>query len=407
MTTASGETAGVPWSRLVGCVSATLVALTAVNFHLPELPIPLFYTENGAGWPILEPLSLAREHNIAAWWSGLLLFTAGLLAYQQVDGSGDLPKPSAFVLALILVGLSCDEIASVHERIGLVAPAAQIPLGIVGVLLLGYAIGLAWKQGTRKKPLLWLSAGFALFGSVALQEVLEHSTRWPTWLTGIRAGVEEGTELLGMFLILGAVISTGSRSDRLGWRAALPRPSRMLYLGPLITAAWMAQLMATLGYFAHLTDLDHFGNMTAWYTAAVYGLLAFGVHEQAGAPGWRHWVLFSILLACSMDAVAAMLQYVPMLFPSIEVWLPGRIFEPTGVGRYALHMLALAVGSALAGCSGVAILGCSILALLGALACLPASLAWQLTVPALLVFGAAWSFSTAHRRLDAGEPTAH
>jgi hypothetical protein len=40
---------------------------------------------------------------------------------------------------------------------------------------------------------------FIIFGSVAFQEYLEFTLKWPWWGQGRRVGIEEGTELLGFF----------------------------------------------------------------------------------------------------------------------------------------------------------------------------------------------------------------
>jgi hypothetical protein len=67
-----------------------------------------------------------------------------------------------------------------------------------------------WRFANRRHFWLTLSA-FMLFGSVAFQEHLEFTLEWPWWAQGIRVGIEEGTELLGVFLLLSVVASATAR----------------------------------------------------------------------------------------------------------------------------------------------------------------------------------------------------
>jgi hypothetical protein len=49
-------------------------------------------------------------------------------------------------------------------------------------------------------------SAFTAFGVVVIQEQLEFIYQWPWWARGIRAGSEEGTELVGVFLLLLTVV---------------------------------------------------------------------------------------------------------------------------------------------------------------------------------------------------------
>lgn len=68
---------------------------------------------------------------------------------------------------------------------------------------------LAWRH------YFWMTLGaFVLFGSVAFQEYLEFYVKWPWWAQGLRVGVEEGTELVGVFLLLSVVVSAMDAPER-------------------------------------------------------------------------------------------------------------------------------------------------------------------------------------------------
>src|SRR5690242_4287984 len=70
----------------------------------------------------LAPLNLTEENVTAAWFSGMLLLTGSLLAadgYFRLRSTHFKAALAWWVIAGMLMVLSLDEIASLHERIEL------------------------------------------------------------------------------------------------------------------------------------------------------------------------------------------------------------------------------------------------------------------------------------------------
>ena len=107
----------VPWYAWIVAVDLILIAATIIQFHVPSIgDSPLF--SDGRGWRILQPFDLSVENNPATWWSGISLLAAGLLAYELFASRQGRTALGWLCVSIILVGFSCDEMASSHERMG-------------------------------------------------------------------------------------------------------------------------------------------------------------------------------------------------------------------------------------------------------------------------------------------------
>jgi hypothetical protein len=196
-------------------INGFFIAMTIVYYYLPD---------NRRGMTkLLALFSLQFEKNVATYWAGWCLFMVALLALQRFLDSAKL-TPSARQawagLAVLAAALSLDELGSIHERAdflfaswGFSGRSALLPLALPTVLLLSWTLQRMARLPDRRSFWLTLSA-FLAFGSVAWQEHLEHTLRWPGWVRGIRVGVEEGAELAGIFLLFSVVLTTGFPTSR-------------------------------------------------------------------------------------------------------------------------------------------------------------------------------------------------
>ena len=171
-----------------------------------------------AGKWLLVLLALDREQTLGAWWSSAVLAAAAgcfllVARLRWLSQSRRTPALLALAGGALLLGLSLDELASVHERLliddtGGVGRAFDgpgpwlLPFLPAGVLAGLFALRLS---GRRTLTSTWLAATGALcLSTVGLQEDLEFSLfeagQRPVWLTLL----EEGTELLGSGLLLAA-----------------------------------------------------------------------------------------------------------------------------------------------------------------------------------------------------------
>ncbi|MGY1684722.1 hypothetical protein ACI8AK_03930 [Geodermatophilus sp. SYSU D00867] len=173
--------------------------------------------------PLVKPLvlvSLAQEATVGAWWTSVLLGTSGVVL-GAVAGTRRRGRESGWRVAVpalggtVLIGLSLDELASLHERLLLddVGGAAHAFDGAGPWLVPGLPALLLVVLGLRRlthRPVddaTWLcTAGTLCLSTILLQEDLEHSLDFgagrPPWLTV----VEEGTELLGSLLLLAGAL---------------------------------------------------------------------------------------------------------------------------------------------------------------------------------------------------------
>jgi putative Ca2+/H+ antiporter (TMEM165/GDT1 family) len=158
------------------------------------------------------------------------------------------------------------------------------------------------------------TSGYAsLFGTVAIQEYIQNSNDWTGYVFRIRTVVEEGTELLGMILILKAAM--GNTKGILG------RPPRALF--PVFEVIGDLRLVILVGGFIgaiilaylslHLerhTIFSQKGQPTAWLASALFVLTALNVLRPAltngRGVGWQGWAMAGLVgLACASTTLSA------------------------------------------------------------------------------------------------------
>lgn len=191
------------------------------------LLITLWIGSTGREESFLSPFYLAYESNIATWWSAAQLMLFGLMALSAgLDqwGRDRLLGQALIVLGALGLGLFADEIGSIHERVKLFVPLegdrALIPFALVGAGGLGFALWVLRSNRDRLNG-AWRAVfgGFAVLGSTYLHEFAEHRVNWPEWSRGFRVAAEEGTELLGMFVLLNAMVGVRLRLGGAGVKA--------------------------------------------------------------------------------------------------------------------------------------------------------------------------------------------
>ena len=193
--------------RLVSAWFGILVAGSA--FFAVLLLIP----RSAHDWPpiawFLHLLLLNDENNVAVWWSGSLLAIAAIHAF---DGWGWFRSTRPRVargwaaLAIILLILSADELASLHERAFVLLPfsywGALVPPALILLGLLVYSMTALRSDETHRAKVLPIMLGFACFGSVVVQEFLENRVPWTPLTRLLRTFAEEGMELVGMLVLV-------------------------------------------------------------------------------------------------------------------------------------------------------------------------------------------------------------
>jgi hypothetical protein len=286
---------------MAAAISAGLVLL---------IPVVTF----GWGPGLLERFLLTRENNVGAWWSGMLLFVLALNAWSAGLARRSARASRAWAsIGFILLFLSADEVGSMHERLGILGDALGVgswglilPLGaVVGAVLL-HALYVLWQQDGPRLPALLLM-GFAMLGSVAVQEVLEHRLVWETLAANaIRDMIEEGTELVGMLLLLAVITpeTFGKPSERrhAGGPLAFAESDARAFL---IAAALVVPVFTVIGV---LIGEDGRGRLTDWLAAVGFMSAALlALRPLAGrtlrSDPWL-WPIAGLCILASIACVA-------------------------------------------------------------------------------------------------------
>ena len=230
------------WQSAIWVVNGFFLLTTLIVAYLPDSSAA---ARKGA-IQYLAQFSLAEEKNLAAFWEGWCLLLVSILAFErylQSNGTATYEGQSWLGLSVLAAGLSLDELGSIHERAPLLfsswglsgSMSSLIPLAVPVLLILVVTLHRMLRIANRSAFWLTLCA-FLAFGSVAFQEYLEHKLQWPWWARGLRVGVEEGTELVGVFLLLSVVLASPAHSKRAKSILCLrPQLATLIGLRPAVT----------------------------------------------------------------------------------------------------------------------------------------------------------------------------
>jgi len=287
-----------------------------------------------AEWPgelFVRPLTLGSENNVGAWWSGMQLLLIALLLYSLAISVAQTHRQlylALVALSALAAGMYVDEVGSLHERVGIgLGLTALIPFGIIGVAVLAYGLrGLYLHRDVTGNGWLWILAAFGVFGTVIIQELLEHNldwTQWPDWVWPSRMVVEEGSELVGFFLFLmGALVMrsrmTPAANDRpLIVPNLLPAPTALgafmfvgttLALPVIVLRAPFSEEQLTLPLHG---DYGYLIPVMAMILPA-YAAIRLAIIDRALRTRWI--TLTITLIVASVDMCAHMYRYPMRLF---------------------------------------------------------------------------------------------
>ncbi len=184
------------WFEALVGVSAALVLITFFSYALND--------QSGFARALFW-LGLGGENNVGAWWSGMLLVLGAVLAFDGfADSTHSRRERSGWCfLGFSLLLLSFDEVASLHEFLSDRGLAYLAVLGAVGLALVGYALTQLYRAGVATRRLALLMAPFGLLATVPVHEAVQQAFAWPDPIVyGIRAALEEGTEIAAMLLFI-------------------------------------------------------------------------------------------------------------------------------------------------------------------------------------------------------------
>lgn len=253
---------------LICFISIVLIAASFLNRYGVAIP--------GPDWQ----LSLGRENNFGAWWSGTLLALIALAAGDGARRARSVARGTSgawAALAGVFIFLSADEVASLHERISLMGMADGtgrwfylVVLGaVLGVISL-WALWRLWKAGGSERTRAYLFAfGFALLAGVVLQEAIEHSRTWEDPLmNALRVTIEEGSEVCAMLVLLWATFGHSRAALRHAPDTARPPFAIVTQRANGILVA--AALLAPFAIYYSVTNTDGFGQIAKWLAAMLF-----------------------------------------------------------------------------------------------------------------------------------------
>lgn len=169
-----------------------------------------------AGWTgnkYIRKLAPNWEYTVGNWWSGMLLLAfAGRLAVKA--SNPQLPRHSRWALwalSWLGLGLCLDELGSLHERASDLIPLpghwSLAPFAVLFVLAMGWSLAVLWQVDSAYRRLaLGVLLGFVCLGSAEPYDMIEHAVGVPGWYKPIGVVIEEGLELLGGTLLVGAAL---------------------------------------------------------------------------------------------------------------------------------------------------------------------------------------------------------
>jgi len=244
---------------------------------------------------VIAPLNLTNENVLAAWFSGMLLLLGSLHA---ADGFFRLRQKNFraalawCVIALMLLGLSLDEIASLHERADEYLRMGKwlsfLPFLLALLAGCGWSFLQLWVTPGERRSVLGLVVGFGILVSVGGQEYLEHVIHWPWYVVPFRSAFEEGSELLGTLILLSTMVHNSmglfstAHPPRKPAFSSVPALRWPIAIGALLVAWPLAELSAVLDFPETL------GHPSDWLGAVLFvfaGLLLLHKWSQSSDTG--------------------------------------------------------------------------------------------------------------------------
>lgn len=213
-------------------VDAVLIVLTLLS------DLKVDFARSG----LARQFDLKLEGNFAVWYSSLLFLLCGLGAFcvgarMRRNGCHRFPALLWWLVAMSFVGLSIDETARLHEKVGakfvshfgtvpgltdgavpafawLVALAPLIVLFIIGMVVAARQIAL---MSYSSRTLLL--AGVACWIGVLIAEITQAQLQRAGMERSVEGVIEEGFEILGATLFLIAFVEA-CRTRRDAWASA-------------------------------------------------------------------------------------------------------------------------------------------------------------------------------------------
>ena len=400
---------GVLAACTVALLAGTAVLLQRYRERGPDLALDPFLLQ------VLAQSNLAVENVLATWYSSMLLLaTAAVCVFCFL---AEWRRPTSvlrfgwIVLAVVLAGLSWDELGSVHERV-------QLPSGTVGWLLWfvpflvavpGFLLLFAWCRLRRSRwALVYVCVAVALFVTVPVQEFVEvevmAANAEPGWQRPVPFVVlEEGAELLAVQFLLAGLIrhALDVLGQRRGGRVVLTVtvPGRRTMSALWIAVVGLAAIAThELGRLVP-PDPSHGRPENWWPSALAFAAAVVALSAIARARPGRESLSYALLAVLSLLVGA----YVggTVVYDAVRGVLAAGILVATALAVTSLRVTGTRLGAAVWGISALTAVTVSDLLAVRLLLCAAAA---GLGLGLLSATGraAVGSRRSGHRLVDAG-----
>jgi len=167
------------------------------------------YTASRLGHHPADRVDLDLEANLPAWWSSLVLVAvaAACLAISLLARVGGRRDWRWLLAAAGFLGLSLEEVAQVHEEVGVLVGGSEErvsvwPLVYLPVLALGAAVLVRCMRDLSRPQRLVVGIGLALYAVAIASETAAISVETRG---SVEVVIEENAEMLGTSLVLVAL----------------------------------------------------------------------------------------------------------------------------------------------------------------------------------------------------------
>jgi hypothetical protein len=211
------------------------------------------------------------------------------------------------VIAAMLLAMSVDEIACLHERIEGWRTGPILSFVPFLLVLLGgcaWSFVQLWLTPSERTKVLGLVLGFGLLVSVGGQEIVERIVQLPWYMRPFRFAFEEGSELTGMLIIIYNVMPNSAGLFDSARPARHPAFSGVAALRwPIVVAAilvaWpLAELTASLG------DQSALGHFSDWLSCALFFFAAALLMRRWACSVTREsFPASAVVLLCAASAI--------------------------------------------------------------------------------------------------------
>jgi hypothetical protein len=268
------------------CFLVTVTFLMGLGIHFP-MP----FMNRGT-------FNLQSENSLAAWFSGMMLFVAAMHAFDGFivnQGIRKGPASAWLIISSLMAVLSLDEVGSLHERadnniaplMGKSIPLEPFQIAIIGLLV--FSFYCLWRHREYRRQVAWMSIGCMILATVPFQERMEHAVDWGNSRLAFssRTISEEGSELLGILIILKACLPNSGRI--LTGSPTNPAPVLALasHWRKLIAVLSLFVLIPIFTLFSAFIDEAHPRGYPASWLASVF-LLAAGISAFRAIHGSRN-----------------------------------------------------------------------------------------------------------------------